>query len=220
VRPTRLPLQGGDTVEALVTDQYLDALLTSGDRRAAARAAEERVAPDQESSDARAASAEPDTDLRHAGEVVRASLVRVHPSFRFEEDLAARLAELAAPGAARSVAMGGSRVHARSGDVIPFPGLTLAAAGDPLLDAVLDGLLDPADADAVARAAGVRSPARPLIVGGAITSAAISLVGVAWVAWRAYRPAGSTMSRAARAAHARRLADLAELAAGVHGGPA
>ena len=113
-------------------------------------------------------------------------------------------------------AAGGGR-----GDLIAFPGgAGAAASGDPLLGAVLDGRLDPSDEEAVARAAGARSPARPLIVGGAITSAAISIVGVAWVAWRATRPGGSTMARAAREAHARRLADLAELAAGVHGGPA
>jgi hypothetical protein len=34
-----------------------------------------------------------------------------------------------------------------------------------------------------------RSPAvRPLLIGGAITSAALSLAGVAWVARRAVRP--------------------------------
>jgi hypothetical protein len=129
--------------------------------------------------------------------------------------------ELAAADAVHALAAGGARIPSRSGALIPFPGTTVEATiDDPLLAAVLDGRLDPTDADAVARAAGTRSPARPLIVGGAITSAAISLVGVAWVAWRASRPGGSTMSRAARDAHARRLADLAELAAGVHGGPA
>jgi len=205
-------------VDALITDQYLDTLLASGDRRAAAR--------DAETADAHAdatgtEAAAPDSGLRRAGEVVRASLVRVHPSFRFEEHLAARLAELAAADAVHALAAGGARIPSRSGALIPFPGATVEATiDDPLLAAVLDGRLDPTDADAVARAAGTRSPARPLIVGGAITSAAISLVGVAWVAWRASRPGGSTMSRAARDAHARRLADLAELAAGVHGGPA
>ena len=39
---------------------------------------------------------------------------------------------------------------------------------------------------------------RPLLIGGAITSAALSLVGVAWIAWRAARPAGrAPMDRAA-----------------------
>ncbi|HEY4754208.1 MAG TPA: hypothetical protein VIH37_13045, partial [Candidatus Limnocylindrales bacterium] len=77
--------------------------------------------------------------------------------------------------------------------------------------------LDPTDAAAVARAVTGRSPAVPLIVGGAVTSAAISLVGMAWVAWRATRTGSAPMTRAARAAHARRLSDLA---AGVPGGPA
>ena len=211
MRPTQFPAQGGDPVDALVTDQYLDALLAVGDRRAGTSAA---GIPGDPADDRGDEAAEPDADLRRASEVLRASLVRVHPSFRFEEQLAARLAALAASGT-RAVAAGGTR----SGDVIPFPGMSLASRDDPLLDAVLDGRLDPTDADAVARAAGVRSPARPLIVGGAITSAAISLVGVAWVAWRAARPGGSTMSRAVREAHARRLAAIAELATGVHGGP-
>ena len=218
MRPTRNPPEGGEAVDAMITDQYLDALLTSGDRRATDRDA----GPAEADSDAASAeAAEPGADLRRAGEVVRAALVRVHPSFRFEEDLAARLAELAAVDPTHAVAAGGARIPSRSGALIPFPGTTVEATiDDPLLAAVLEGRLDPTDADAVARAAGARSPARPLLVGGAITSAAISLVGVAWVAWRASRPGGSTMSRAAREAHARRLADLAELAAGVHGGPA
>jgi len=218
VRPNRYPPEGGEAVDALITDQYLDALLASGDRRAAARdAGTAHADPVAAGTEADA----PDAGLRRAGEVVRASLVRVHPSFRFEEHLAARLAQLAAADAAHALAAGGARIPSRSGALIPFPGTTVEATiDDPLLAAVLDGRLDPTDADAVARAAGTRSPARPLIVGGAITSAAISLVGVAWVAWRASRPGGSTMSRAARDAHARRLADLAELAAGVHGGPA
>ena len=106
--------------------------------------------------------------------------------------------------------------------MIPFPNAaaSMPPTDDPLLGAVMAGRLDPADADAVARAEGVRSPARPLILGGAITSAAISLVGVAWVAWRASRPGASAITVAGREAPARGLADLAELAAGVHGGPA
>ncbi len=205
MRPVRLPPQCGDAVDALVTDQYLDALMASGDCL---------PARDDEAPRLDAAA---DGELRHAVEVVRSSLVRVHPSFRFEERLAGRLADLAVGEAVGVAAAGGSR----AGGLIPFPGVALApVAEDPLLQAVLDGSLDPADAEALARAAGVRTPAKPLIVGGAITSAAISLVGVAWVAWRASRPSGSTMARAAREAHARRLADLAELAAGVHGGHA
>jgi len=202
------PLVPGDaSPDALVTDRYLDALLGAGDRRA---------------EDRRAADAPTDADLdpaiRHASAVLRASLVRVHPSFRFEDRLAARLADLAAERQGRA-AVG-------SGDVVPFRrgastgGDAGAAARDPLLDAVFAGTLDPSDAEAVDRAWGVRVSGRPLLVGGAITSAALSIAGVAYVAWRASRPgrwpaSTGAMARAARVAHARRAA-----LAGGAGGPA
>jgi hypothetical protein len=202
-----LPPGGGDDADPLAVDRYLEALLAGADRRPSAPAE-----PDAETLVAGTADGlAPPADLRRAADVVRASLVRVHPSFRFEERLAERLAELASAASTRAAAAGA----ALPGDVIPFPA-TAASSGDPLLEAVLNGRLDPSDGDAVARAAGARSPAMPLIVGGAITSAALSIVGVAWVAWRASRPDGAPMGRAARAAHARRLADLA----GLPGGPA
>ena len=74
--------------------------------------------------------------------------------------------------------------------MIAFPGASQRhrSTADPLLDAILRGELDPTDADAVDRAARRPADRRPLIVGGALTSAAISLVGVAYVAWRASRP--------------------------------
>jgi hypothetical protein len=158
-------------VDALVTDRYLDALLAAAERGAHAAPADTAL----------------DAELREATDVLRRSLVRVHPSFRFEERLAARLADLAGEG-----------LPARPGNVIAFRPRSPIAPADPLLEAVLDGTLDPADADAVAVAEGLRSRTRPLIVGGAITSAAISLVGVALMAWRASRPE-------ARAAHERPL---------------
>ena len=40
---------------------------------------------------------------------------------------------------------------------------------------------------------------RPLIIGGALTSAALSIAGAAYVAWRLNRPPASPMVRAARA---------------------
>jgi HAMP domain-containing protein len=40
---------------------------------------------------------------------------------------------------------------------------------------------------------------RPLLIGGALTSAAISIAGAAYVAWRRNRPPTSAMVRAARA---------------------
>jgi hypothetical protein len=210
MRPPRPRPRDAEAVDALVTDQYLDAVLAGGDGVA--------VGPHVALGAADAGLADagvPDAALRRAANVARAALVRVHPSFRFEERLAGRLAALATADTSPAIAAG-----LRRAAVIPFPGAAVPAVDDPLLAAVLDGRLDPADEEAVARAAGGRSAARPLIVGGAITSAAISLVGVAWVAWRAARPGGPTMSRAAREAHARRLADIAELATSVHGGPA
>ena len=62
--------------------------------------------------------------------------------------------------------------------------------GDPLLPAILAGALDPADDRVLDLDSRLAAARRPLLVGGAITSAALSLVGVAWVAWRATRPGG------------------------------
>jgi len=176
-------------VHALVADRYLDALLAAVDRHA-----------DDSPSDSSL-----DPDIREAARVLRASLVRVHPSFRFEERLAGRLAELAAGQARPALAAGGG------GTLVEFPGASPAVLeADPLVAAILAGELDPSDAEAMDRATRQPVPRRPLIVGGAITSAAISLVGVAYVAWRASRPAhgqsNRAMARAARAARARRAA--------------
>ncbi len=46
---------------------------------------------------------------------------------------------------------------------------------------------------------------RPLLIGGALTSAALSLAGAVYVAWRLNRPAGGPMARAARAVARTRL---------------
>ena len=80
--PRDLPVRAdaGTDVDALVTDRYLDALLAAADRRA-----------DDAPSDA-----DLDPGVRDAARVLGRSLVRVHPSFRFEERLASRLAGLAA----------------------------------------------------------------------------------------------------------------------------
>jgi hypothetical protein len=181
-------------VDALVADRYLDALLAAVDRHALDTPSDATLDP----------------DIREAARVLRASLVRVHPSFRFEERLARRLAELAGSQARPALATAGG------GALVELPGASPAILeADPLVEAILSGDLDPTDADAVDRA--VRQPGarRPLLVRGAITSAAISLVGVAYVAWRASRPtsrpstrrsSNRAMARAARAARARRAA--------------
>ncbi len=191
------PLFPGDAwPDALLTDRYLDALLGASDRRALDVPAD----------------ADLDPGIRHAAAVLRASLVRVHPSFRFEDRLGSRLADLAAERT-RAELPRGAGVTVLRGDL---------ADRDPLLPAIMLGELDPSDATAVERASGGRVAGRPLLVGGAITSAAISIVGVVYVAWRASRPATApasrgAMTRAVRLAHGRRAAMAG---AGGTGGPA
>jgi hypothetical protein len=46
---------------------------------------------------------------------------------------------------------------------------------------------------------------RPVVIGGVLTSAAISLAGAAYVAWRRGRPSADPMSRAVRAVARARL---------------
>ena len=143
-------------------------------------------------------------DVRRAALVLRQALVRVHPSFRFEERLARRLADLASQAQPGLAATGGA--------LVPFP--LASAGGDPDLAAIVRGELDPAAEEETADLA--PADRRPLLVTGALTSAAISIAGVAWVAWRASRAQGrgSPMGRAAREAHARRSATVAGI-----GGP-
>ena len=180
----RLPDRDATQVDALIADRYLDALLAAADRRAADAPTDPSLDP----------------DVRDAARVLRAALVRVHPSFRFEERLAARLATLAAVQAGRG------ELAAGGGSVVPFPG---SPGLDEDLHAILRGDLDPAaPEDARELDQGPAPDRRPLIVTGALTSAALSLAGVAWVAWRASRPAArrSAMGRAVRTAHERRAA--------------
>ncbi|HET7727907.1 MAG TPA: hypothetical protein VFK54_11355 [Candidatus Limnocylindrales bacterium] len=172
-----------ERADVLAVDRYLDALLSSADDRAPGGRAD---LPDGPAIDAALAA----TATR-----LRRDLVRIHPSFRFEERLAARLA---ASAAGRRAAAGAEGV------VIPFRGPRSPGdpAGDPaedaLLAAIAAGTIDPA----VSRPA---PPAMPILIGGALTSAALSIAGVAWMAWRAsHRNArGTPMARAARAAHRR-----------------
>jgi hypothetical protein len=165
----------GTEVEALLTDLYLESVLA-------------RIGTDLGPADAGL-----DPALRAASDRLRRDMVRVHPSFRFEERLATRLAEAAAM--LRMPAAVGAE-----GAVIPFRG-SAAAAGHPA--EAFDPLAfdDPEDDR--------RELPRPLIIGGALTSAAISIAGAAFVAWRWAHPARSLspMVRAARAVRQARLAD-------------
>ena len=162
-------MTGDPEVDALVADRYLDALLAAVERHAA-------DAPGRRRHGSRPAR----------GRARPAAVARPRPPV-----VPVRGAAGVAPGGPRRGPGGaGARRrwwrHARSrsrGDAAPLD-------ADPLLDAILGGELDPADADAVERASSGPGARRPLLVGGAaLTSAAISLVGVAYVAWRASRPA-------------------------------
>ncbi len=159
---------GRDVVEvdALVTDRYLDSLLASRD-----------LAP--------AAGAGLAQGVRMAAERLTRDLPRFHPSFRFEERLAAWLAEAAA--AMRLPAAVGAEGEVRA---VPFAPPEMPAGFDPLIDERDDG--EPV------------TLSRPLLLGGAVAASALSLAGAAFVAWRRSRTGNSPMARAARAAHAMR----------------
>jgi hypothetical protein len=167
-----MTLPGRDAAEAdaLLTDQYLESLLAADDRRAA-------DAP---------ADASLDRSVRDAATRLRRNLVRVHPSFRFEERLAGRLSDLARSMRLAPAAGGGATIALRPRE------RDLPGAG-------FDPLADPNDNDDSA------ARSRPLLIGGALTSAALSIAGAAFVAWRRTRPARSPMARAVRAVHAERL---------------
>ena len=196
--------------DALLTDLYLDALLAG----AVLGAAIPRITE--------TASGTLDPAARRAADRLRHDLVRVHPSFRFEERLATRLAE-AAVAMRMNVAAGGEGRMVTLRPVSPSDTdpLLFAPDEDPLGDPALDdptlGGLSGIDRPAVDVDPARRGPARPLLIGGALTSAALSMAGAAFVAWRFGRPGrGATpMARAARAVREAHLADAAATASSV-----
>jgi hypothetical protein len=160
-------------VQALITDRYLDSLLTLA------------PAPIGEPID------DPDASV---GAAVRAisrrlatDLPRFHPSFRFEERLALRLAHIAAamrlPLAAGGEGLLGAAAGPASG-AATITRIPLAPAEPMRHDDEDDGDRD----------------SRPLLIGGAVAASAISIAG-AWLAWRRRT---SPMARAVRAAHSLR----------------
>lgn len=178
-----IPLdRDASTADALLTDLYLDAIL-------AGRSFRGEIDADLGGPLASPSSAgRLDPAVRAASERLRHDLVRVHPSFRFEERLATRLAEAAVElRIPTAVGAEGHVVAFRAPGFGP-PGGPVSGSDEPGLD---DLLTDPSDVDR-------RDLARPLLIGGALTSAALSLAGAALVAWRRTRP-GSPMARAARA---------------------
>lgn len=163
--------------DALLTDLYLDALL----------AARERHATDAPT------AADLDPAVRAVAARLAADLDRVHPSFRFEERLAARLAEAAARLRLAMAAGGEASTAPTGGDPSRSP-------GDPAEEI---GAWPP-EADPVGDPEG-HGRGRPLLIGGALTSAAISIAGAAaYVAWRRARPV-TPMARAVRTVGQSRL---------------
>ena len=163
----------GQEIDALVTDGYLESILA-----AHARGAD--MAPVL-------ADLRPDRDVRNAALRLARDLPRLHPSFRFEEALAAKLQE-AALRMRLPLAAGAEDVR------------TALPARSPYLPDELD--------DEHARSLGDPRPAlgRPLLVGGALTSAALSIAGAVYVAWRIRHPQSNAMARAVRAVARTRLA--------------
>ena len=161
----------GGEVQALITDRYLDSLLTIGP----ARPGEPIDDPD----------ASVGAAVRAISRRLASDLPRFHPSFRFEERLALRLAQVAASMRMPLAAGGESQAAASSIAQIP-----LAPAADLRLR---DPLRVPGDDDP-------DRDNRPLLIGGAVAASALSLAG-AWLAWRRRT---SPMARAIRAAHSLR----------------
>lgn len=153
----------GGEIEALITDRYLDSLLAIQPSPALVLDGGPLGSDPSLSAAVRAVSRRLATDLP-----------RFHPSFRFEERLALRLAEVAA-SMRLPVAAGAE------GAIVPIRELH-PAIQDPLRAAERDD---------------VRADPRPLLIGGAVAASALSLAG-AWLAWRRRT---SPMARAIRAAH-------------------
>jgi hypothetical protein len=153
-------------VDALRTDRYLDALLAAAERHAIDVPADAAVDP----------------AMRAAVRRLRLELVRVHPSFRFEERLARRLAETAA-----RIKLSGAPYETTAA------GRTLTADLGPVWHLDVDPGADPATPGAAAR--------RALVVRGAFASAALGLAGAAIVVARRRARPGPPVPRAARAAY-------------------
>ena len=156
-------------VDALITDRYIDSILAAHGRGADAGPI--------------AADRRPDDAIRMMAARLARDLPRLHPSFRFEEALAATLNE-AALRMRRPLADGAaSPLDPIEIGRIPAP----VPAGRPWADTRIE-------------------MGRPLLIGGAITSAALSIAGAAYVAWRFRHPGAGPMARAVRAVARTRLA--------------
>jgi hypothetical protein len=145
-----------------------------------------------------------DPDLIEAARILRGALVRVHPSFRFEERLAARIVAAARDLPRAGIAADGTGGRGREApyerEPILFPG-SLALEGMAAPDGPLARDGSPPAWRARVTVNFPRHVPRGAIIGGAIASG-MSLAGAAILAtrWRR-RPTGSPFARAVRAAH-------------------
>ncbi len=137
-----------------------------------------------------------DAETREAARRLRSELVRVHPSFRFEEELAAKLVAAAANQAAAPAALA---TPAPATPATPATPSTLQARPAPIIRI-------PIAAPDLLHVPRSFRPSRPLIVGGVVGGVAASALSLgAFVAWRATRqsppsPAATTAISAAAAA--------------------
>ena len=152
--------------EALQVDIYLESLLAVHDRAPLAVRDATLLDP-------------LDPSERRAARLLADHLQRFHPSFRFEEALAARLRAVAEHS-------GGAPAPAV---VLPFP------LADDLGPLERERVLERERLTAQDR--------RRVLIGGAIASG-VSLAGAAIVAWRAAAPPRTPFGRATRAAHRNR----------------
>ena len=184
---------GGRPRDARRTERYLDGLMEAGERGVADVPMDVDIDP----------------AIVLAARQLRADLIRVHPSFRFEEGLAARLARTARrmkaglPAAEPAEQM---LVRTAPAPIAPFRAPDVAASAGPAsaeLAAAHDRIATP-DAGLRRLSALATRTSRPFIVGGVgVASAAIS-IGAVYVAWRWSRTSQTPMVRAARAARSGR----------------
>ncbi len=196
-----------EVIAALELDRSIERLLADRDRAlAASRLGAEAAHRGQPRTE--------DATILATVDRLARSLVRVHPSFRFEERLSQRLAALAEAGLADSLearrptpARGTAPAASSPPDTSPAaatpptttePPPSLATNPPPSTDS-----LEPSTTRRGRRPVPVvPAPLRhPLVIGGALTSAAISIAGAAFLAWRRTRPRPHPMSRAVRLAH-------------------